>query len=276
MCGGSAPSEDTYVQEKQAEIMRQLEADWGARFKPIEEGMINELMNRDTVIRRNVYESGEAAQQSYDATKDMAERNMASYGTQMDEDQKAAMERSDAMAGQGAVISARNMARDSTTSRMEQQQGGMVNLGRGVQMQGISGINTAAGMEANRNAQNAQIYGQNQAGMWNTVGSLAGMAGMMMMSDKDTKTNIKKASTGKALKDINSVDLKSWDYKPGMSGGRPEKGHIGGMAQDMPDAMTSRDKKQVDVGDSLMTAVGAIQHLSKKVDRLEKEKRHGQ
>lgn len=274
MCGGSdSPPVDTYAQDRQIALMRQLEADWGHRFKPIEEGLVNEIMNRDSVIRRNVYESGKAAKASYDATKDMAERNMANYGTQMDKDQQEAMERSDAMAGQGAVISARNMARDSSISRLEQQQGGMVSLGRGVQQLGISGFNQAAAMEAARNNQNQQIYGQHQANGWNTLGGIAGMAGMMMMSDRDSKTNVKPASTRKALKDIDSIDIKRWDYKPGMSGGRTEKGHIGGMAQDMPDSMTSDDKKQVDIGDSLMTAIGAVQELSKKVNKLEKN--HG-
>lgn len=181
MCGGSdSPPVDTYAQDRQIALMRQLEADWGDRFKPIEEGLVNEIMNRDSVIRRNVYESGKAAKASYDATKDMAERNMASYGTQMDKDQQEAMERSDAMAGQGAVISARNMARDSSISRLEQQQGGMVSLGRGVQQLGISGFNQAAAMEAARNNQNQQIYGQHQASNWQTLGGVAGMAGMML------------------------------------------------------------------------------------------------
>lgn len=181
MCGGSEPEQSTYVADKQAALIAQLEADWGARFKPIEEGLVNELMNRDSVIRRNVYESGEAAKQSYQASKDMAKRNMASYGTQMDASQKAAMERSDAIAGQGSVISARNMARDSTIGRMEQQQQGMVNLGTGIQNQAISGINQAAGMEANRNAQNSQIYAQNKNSQLGVLGSIAGLAGMYMM-----------------------------------------------------------------------------------------------
>ena len=274
MCGGSAPQQSTYVQEKQAALMQQLEADWGARFKPIEEGILNELANRDTVINRNVYESGEAAQKSYEATAQQAERNMASYGTQMDETQKAAMERSDAIAGQGSVIGARNMARDSSIGRLEQQQNAMVNLGTGIQGNAISGLNTAAGMEASRNKQNSQIYASNQASTLGTIGTVVGMAAMMM-SDRNSKTNIKDASTEQALKDIESIELKNWDYKPGMGMGRPEKGHIGGMAQDMPDSMTSDDKTMVDVGDSVMTAIGAIQQLSKKVDKLEQEKPDG-
>ncbi|MCG7915921.1 MAG: hypothetical protein JAY71_18805 [Candidatus Thiodiazotropha weberae] len=274
MCfGGSKPAEDTYVQDKQAALMQQMEADWASRFKPIEEELIGELMNRDQAIRRNVYEAGEAAQDSYQATQDMAERNMARYGTQMDADQKAAQERSDAMASKGAIISARNMAREGTTARYEGMQKNMTSMGRGVQMQGIQGLNSAAGMEANRNQQNSQIYAQNQAAGWQTLGAAAGMAGMVMMSDKDTKKNVRKASPKKALKDVKAVELKHFDYKPGMSGGRPEQGHIGGMAQDMPDSMTTGDKRHVDLGDSVMTLIGATQELSKKVDRM--EKRHG-
>ena len=95
----------------------------------------------------------------------------------------------------------------------------------------------------------------------------------IIMSDKNAKTNIKKASTKTALKDIESIALKKYDYKPGMSLGREEKGHIGGMAQDMPDSMTTADKKRVDIGDSVMSLVGGMQEISKRLGKL--EQRHG-
>ena len=90
-----------------------------------------------------------------------------------------------------------------------------------------------------------------------------------MLSDKNTKTRIRPASNKRSLQDIESVNLKKFDYKPGQGGGREDHGHIGGMAQDMPDSMTSSDKKAVEIGDSMMTLVGATQELSKRVKQLE-------
>ncbi len=275
MCtGGGSPPQDTANQEKYAEMNDWLYQDWETRFKPIEESLLDELANKDKNIAKQADAAGQAAKTSYDATLGMSERNMARYGAELDEDQLAAQERSNTMAGQGAQISAQNMARDATSARYDQLQQNMVALGRGVQGTAISGMSSASGMETNRNAQNQQIYGQNQAAGWNALGTAAGLAGTaIMLSDKHAKKNIRKASTKKALKDIEAIELKRWDYKPGMSGGREEKGHIGGMAQDMPRGMTTQDRKQVDLGDSVMTLVGGMQALSTRLKRLEKD--HG-
>lgn len=269
MCSGSPP-QDTTNQDKYAEMIDWMGDDWETRFKPIEEGLLDEVMNKDANIRKNVEAAGEAANTSYEATLGMSERNMARYGTEMSEDQQAAMDASNDLSQQGAQIGAQGMARDASTARYDQLQQGMMSLGTGIKTGAISGMGSAANMEANRYSQNQQIYGQSQAGIWNSIGSIAGMAGMMMISDRNAKQNIRPASAKKALKDIESVELKHYDYKPGRSGGRPEQDHIGGMAQDMPDSMTSDDKKAVDVGDSLMTLVGATQELSRKVKQMER------
>lgn len=276
MCTGgssSPPPQDTASQEKYAELMRWMEEDWEQRFKPIEEGLIDEVMNKDQKIAENVQDAQTAAQLSYDATVGMSERNMARYGTEMDEDQLAAQERTNNIASQGAEISAMNMARDASVARYDQLQQNMMALGRGVQGQAISGMGSAANMEANRNIQNQQIYGQNQSNMWGTIGTIGGMAATgLIMSDEKKKKNIRPASARKALKDVESVELKHFDYKPGQSGGRVEQGHIGGMAGDMPTRMTTPDQLGVDLGDSVMTLVGATQALSKRLDKLEKRR----
>jgi len=273
MCTGGKPPQDYESQQKYADMIKWLDEDWENRFKPIEESLIGELENKDENIRKSSLEARQAAGRSFDATLGMAERNMSRYGTELTEDQQAAQERSQAMAGNAAQISAGNMARDATTARYEQLQQGMLNLGRGIQSGAISGMGSAAGMEANRNQQNWNIYGQKQGNFWNAIGSAAGMYGMYLMSSKTKKKNIKPASNRKALQDVESVDLKHYDYRPGMSGGRMEKGHIGGMAEDMPDSMTTPDHRMVDLGDTTMNLIGATQELSKRVKQL--EHRHG-
>ena len=274
MCSSGSPPESYENQQKYAEMIEWMEDDWEARFKPVEEMLLGELENRDTNTRENVSAAQEAAKTSYDATLGMSERNMQMYGTELDADQQAAADRSAEITGQGTQIAAGNLARDASTARYDQLEQNMVSLGRGVQGAAISGMGSAAGLEANRNATNQSIYAQNKANAWGAAGSVASMAAMaMMMSDKNAKTNIKKASTKTALKDIESIVLKKYDYKPGMSLGREEKGHIGGMAQDMPDSMTTADKKRVDIGDSVMSLVGGMQEISKRLGKL--EQRHG-
>ena len=270
MCSSGSPPKSYVTQKKYADMMQWLEADWQNRFKPIEDSLLGELENRDENTHQQADEAKAAAAKSYDATMGMTERNMDMYGTTLDEDQAAAMANQQDIGSGGAQISAGNMARDATTARYDQLEQNMVGLGRTGQGTAISGMGSAAGMESNRSAKNQGIDAQNKASTWQTIGTVASIAAMAIGSDKNTKTNIKKTSTKKALKDVESVKLSQWDYKPGMSAGREEKGHIGGMSQDMPKGMTTLDQKKVDIGDTLMTTIGAVQELSKQVKRLEK------
>lgn len=270
MCMTGEPPQDYETQEQYAEMMQWMEADWEARFEPIEEQLLGELENRDENTREQAEEAKVAAKKSYDATLGMSERNMDMYGTTLDEDQAAAMANQQELGSSAAQISAGNMARDATTQRYDQLEGNMAAMGQGIKGSAISGMGSAAGMEADRNTQNMKLYSDAKSSTMSTIGSIAAIAAMVMMSDKNAKTNIKKTSTKKALKDIESVKLSRWDYKPGMSAGREEKGHIGGMAQDMPKGMTTSDQKNVDIGDSIMTTIGAVQEISKKLKKLEK------
>ena len=271
MCGGGRPPQDTEAQDRYADMIRWLDEDWETRFKPLESSLVQELQNKDENIRQSAEQAKQTAEKSYQASLGMADRNMAKYGTQLSEDQLAAQQRQQSIAGQGAVVGAGNMARDATTARYEQLQNGMLNLGRGIQSGAVSGMGNAAQMEANRNRQNMDIYYQNRGNRWSSLGSAIGMAAMYAMgSSKTFKENIRPASTEKALADIESIDLKYYDYKPGLSFGREEKNHIGGMAEDMPDSMTAAGGKLVDLGDTAMNLVGATQELAKRIERLEK------
>ncbi len=268
MCTGSPPPEDTDNQEAYAEMSEWMYNDWETRFQPIEQSLLDEVMNKDEHIAEQAEAAGDAAVASYNATLGMSERNMARYGTEMDADQQAATDRTTAMDAQGAEISAQNMARESAAARYQQLQADMVALGRGVQSTSLGGMQSAAGMEADRNASNQGAYGSHKASQYQAAGTAAAMG--IAASEERRKKNIKPTSNKKALKDVESVALKKWDYKPGMSKGREEKGHIGGMAGDMPDSMTTEDKKGVELGDSVMTLVGATQELSDRIKKLEK------
>ncbi|WP_420588249.1 tail fiber domain-containing protein [Bacterioplanoides sp.] len=281
MCA-SAPEISTEAQDKQAAMVNWMGEDFEQRFQPLEQSLLDEVTNKNANIRQSVDEAGIAANKSYEATLGMSERNMARYGTELSEDQQAAMDASSALSAQGTQIGAQGMARDATTARYDQLQQGLMTLGSGIKSGAISGMTSAANLEANRNSQNQQLYAQSQSDMMSAIGTVAALAAApytggaslaaipAAASDKNAKKNIRKASTKKNLKDIESFDVKHFDYKSGMSEGRPEQGHIGGMVQDMPESMITADKKHVDLPDSIMTLVGATQELSKKVKKLEK------
>ena len=272
MCMGSTEVvEDTANQERAAELARLMEEDWMKRFQPWEQELAGDLLNQNAKIKQQVDDAQQDAAKSFEASKSTAQRNMARYGGQMDADQQAALAKSQNISGQGAQIGAMDVTRQGSAQRYDQMMQEMVNVGRGVQGQGLQGIQQGVGLEAQRNQIAYQNAGASNAARYQLMGTAAGLGGAaLIMSDKNTKTNIRKASTKKALKEVERVTLKHWDYKPGMGNGREETGHTGGMAQDMPDSMTTRDKRQVEVGDTLMTLMGATQELSKRMGRLEK------
>ena len=272
MCMGSTEAvEDTANQERAAELARQMEEDWMKRFQPWEQELAGDLLNQNAKIKQQVDDAQQDAAKSLEASKATAQRNMSRYGGQMDADQQAALAKSQTISGQGAQIGAMDITRQGSAQRYDQMMQEMVNVGRGVQGQGLQGIQQGVGLEAQRNQIAHQNAAASNSARYQLMGTAAGIgATALILSDKNTKTNVSKASTQKALKDVERVSLKNWDYKPGMGGGREEKGHIGGMAQDMPDSMTTRDKKKVEVGDTLMTLMGATQELSKRMGRLEK------
>ncbi len=277
MCaGGKKPDMDYTAQNKYSDMLGWLDDDWEQRFKPLEQSLLGELENKDENIRKSVDEAGASAQKSHAATLGMAERNMSRYGTELSADQQAAQDRSQNLSGQGSQIGAKNMARDATSARYDQLQQGMLNVGTGIRSGALSGMGSAANLEGQRNEQNQQIYGQKKGSFWNTVGTIGSLVAAyytggasLAASSKKYKKNIRPASSKKALRDVESVNLKSYDYKPGMSAGREEQGHIGGMAEDMPDSMTTADHKAMDVADVSMNLIGATQELSNRIKRLE-------
>ena len=278
MGGGSEPDYDYTNQNRAAALARQQEEDWIKRFQPWEQELAGDVLNQNDKIAQQVKDARNDSLKSFEASKATADRNLARYGGQMDADQKEASLKSQNLKRQGVQIGAMGAASTGGIQRYDKLAQSMVNVGRGVQAQGLSGIKQGVGLEGQRNQQAAQMAAQENASRNQMIGTVVGAGAMLampyaaplMMSDKHTKKNVRKASTKKALKDVESVALKKWDYKPGMSAGREEKGHIGGMAQDMPDSMTTKDKKRVDVGDSVMTLVGATQELSKRIGMLEK------
>lgn len=274
MSSSSGAELDTANQERAAQIARWLEEDWAKRFQPWEQGLAGDIINQNEKIAEDVKQAQLDTQKSYEASKATAERNLSRYGNQQDASQAAMQSKAQQLGSQGAQIGAMESARSGSINRYDNLMQSMVNVGRGVQSQGLGGIQTGMSLEQQRNQVAIQQQANQSSGLMGGLGTLVGLgSAALIQSDKNTKTNIRKASTRQALRDVDSVELKRWDYKPGFGLGRELKGHIGGMAQDMPNSMVNKEKTMVDLGDSVMSLVGATQELNKRIRKL--EKRHG-
>ncbi|WP_422444166.1 hypothetical protein [Endozoicomonas sp. ALB091] len=274
MCGGGGGSvvKDQSVQREQARMAQELEDDYQLRFMPIERELLNYARDQGQIGQAATAAKATAGQ-VFDAGAGQAERSLAGFGASMTASQQAATARLNNLNRNGAQVMAANSAREATDTRLDNLGSQMMNLGRQAQGQGLSGFNSAAGLENQRNQAAMQVAAQNRAGTYSAIGSVAGIgASLMMMSDKNAKQNIKPRSDEQDMADARSFDNYEYDYKPGMSAGRSEKGHVGGMAQSMPESMSNG--KAVDVGDVAMVAMGAIRNIDKRLKKME-QRRNG-
>lgn len=276
MCGGGGSGggsviKDTAVQAEQARIAQELEDDYQARFMPIERELLNYTRNQN-LITESATAAKTTAAQTHDAGVGNAERSLAGFGASMTSSQQSAAARLNNLNRNGTQIMAANTTREATDARLDNLSSQMVNIGRKAQGQGLSGFTTASGLESQRNNAAIQANAQQQAGGYSAAGTAIGIGAsmMMMMSDKNAKKNIKPRSDDKDMDDVRSFDNFEYDYKEGQSGGRSEKGHVGGMAQAMPASMSTG--KQVDVGDVAMVAMGAIRNIDKRLQKMEQKK----
>lgn len=272
--GGGSVVKDMAVQKEQAAIARELEADYQSRFMPIERELLNYARDPNQ-IRQSAEAARVTSAKTFDAGAGQVERSLSGFGASMTASQKAAAARLNNLNRSGAQIVAANTAREATDARQDSLSSQMVNIGRQAQGQGVSGFNTASGLEAQRNNAAIQASARSKAGGYSAAGTAIGVGAsiMMMMSDKNAKKNIKPRSDEKDMADARSFDNYEYDYKEGQSGGRAEKGHVGGMAQAMPESMSNG--RQVDVGDVAMVAMGAIRNIDKRLQKMETKGRKG-
>jgi hypothetical protein len=133
--------------------------------------------------------------------------------------------------------------------------------GYGTAMNGYAG--QAAGMTSLYNAQLSAYNAQQQAGagLFSGLGSIAGAA--IIASSKDYKED-KNPARG-VLDAVREMPVEEWTYKEGIAdGGR----HIGPYAEDFQKATGKGDGKSIPVVDALGVALGAVQELDRKVDKL--------
>lgn len=163
---------DVKPDEQLAYLTKSQWAHYVNQFGPTEEALIGEIDSRSLVDQAETT----AARQTQVGSESLL-RTGSRYGL------------GDAPKGFTRVIqrqhemgNAAGTAQSVNTAKLDQRErnlGLMSNLmqvGRGVAAQGISGMSDVAGMDAARRAQNAQIKAQEKAGMIGTAAGLGAMA----------------------------------------------------------------------------------------------------
>lgn len=100
--------------------------------------------------------------------------------------------------------------------------------------------------------------------MMGGLGSVAGLGMSLAMSSKDYKED-KRPARG-VLEVANSMPVEEWSYKDGIA---DEGRHIGPYAEDFQAATGKGDGKTIPMQDMMGVTLGAVQELSRKVDKLE-------
>jgi hypothetical protein len=120
------------------------------------------------------------------------------------------------------------------------------------------------------------LYFQSNANLYMGTGGDMHAVSFYASSDRRLKDNIKKLDLD-PLKIINSIKLKEFNFK---SQDDKENKHIGVIAQDLKKILPEKYQKNlVNDGDTLSInegkipyiTMGAVQQLSKKIDKLEEE-----
>ncbi|AMO54507.1 hypothetical protein GZ77_23380 [Endozoicomonas montiporae] len=178
--GSTKVIQDHTVSRKQAALAQQLDDDYVARFLPVERELLNYAENKGQITAE-----AEAAKQTagkvFDSGNGTVERSLAGFGASLTPQQKAAYDQMQHMNRNGAQIVAANMAREATDARLDKLGTNLMNLGRGAQGAGLSGMNTAAGLEGQRNQAAIQQAAQQQAAGYSALGTGIGIIGSIAM-----------------------------------------------------------------------------------------------
>jgi len=138
-------------------------------------------------------------------------------------------------------------------------------------------LNPLMTMWQNTAGQAGQSQGGTTTGSQNTpLGpALIGAAGSIiggMASSKEYKKDITPISEDEDAMNFNKVmgiDLKRFKYKPGMGKGMEEnREHMGVIAEEAPGEIVTKDRKAVNVGDTVFMLMSAVRELGRQVQEM--------
>jgi len=152
-----------------------------------------------------------------------------------------------------------------------------VNQGNSLIMEGQK--TAVQGLGSMVNAQTSYSGQGSGDAIWGALGQVGGaVASKYITSDKNKKKNIKPISDEAALDGIKKTKFSKWEYDESKVQDADivdDKEHIGAMAQDLHKNLGKQvsDGKMVDLISAVGVTMAATKALSKKVDKLAKDKR---
>ena len=179
MCGklfgnGAGVTTDTALQQQQANQAGELNDDYVARFLPLEREMLN-YARSDDQIKKEASEAKETAGKIFDAGAGTTKRQLAGFGAALNTDQKQTLSRMRSIDKSGSKILAANNVREAADNRQEEIKSNLINIGRGAQAQGMSGLGAAANQENVRNEQAYQKASQKSSSRYGMLGTAIGI-----------------------------------------------------------------------------------------------------
>ena len=134
------------------------------------------------------------------------------------------------------------------------------------------------GMELQAQIATAQARAKEQASLYGGLGRLVGTGlmaygtykGLAAASSEKFKKDISKFSDKEALEMVKNTEPVTYRYK-GERTGSPK--HIGLIAEQAPDAITTPDKQMIDLGNQVGLVTAAVKALAKKTGRSEHRRR---
>lgn len=131
---------------------------------------------------------------------------------------------------------------------------------------------TDAVRRAQEKAQKKAMWGQALGAIGGAIGG--GIAGLFnkdkTASSREFKKNIRPVSKRKLAEALKGIDLKTFEYKDDM----PEadgKEHVGMIAEEAPD-MIRAGQSHISLSDALGMAIGSIQDIMARLEKLEKSR----
>jgi hypothetical protein len=295
----------------QTRIAEETDAYNRGTFRPLEQGIVADAQNFDTAAERERRAglAGADIAQSFGAARGQLTRNLGRAGVNPADGKMLSMEKdlaasealgrgfamnksradsetlaralkmdaaslgrnlpSQQAAAATTAINAGNASAASGLTPLQIAQSGTAQMGQGFQT-AIQGNNASgnlygniANIQAGASASNDQTMG--------ALGSAAGTAALMFLSDENEKEQVQPTSDEEALDAVAATPVKNWRYKEGSPAADGGMEHTGPMAQDVNKHMGGKAApggKMIDLVSMNGITMKAVQAVNKKVDKL--------
>ncbi|WP_144461753.1 phage tail spike protein [Siminovitchia fortis] len=107
--------------------------------------------------------------------------------------------------------------------------------------------------------------------LWRIYTNYLHYVDLVNLSTRDSKANIQEANIKQMQSAFDDMDLVTFNYKNEDGSPRDEL-KIGWIAEESPSLITSKDKKQISLNNTVGVMAGSMKYQQQRIDQLEKEK----